>query len=66
MKDENGGGQFKRLEGVKRIADWAGKSERTVKRWCAVRHEKRIPILKIGGRYVAYEADLAAWMAGDA
>ena len=62
MKAENGQEPFKRLEGVKQIANWAKVSERTVHRWCEVRAEKHIPILKIGGRYVAYEADLAAWI----
>lgn len=56
-------GKFRRLEGVKQIADWARVSERTVRRWCVVRAKQQIPILKVGGRYMAYEADLAAWIA---
>lgn len=62
MKSGDNRGQ--RLDGVKQIAGKFGVSERTVERWCAKREEKQIPILKVGGRYVAYEADLEAWTRG--
>lgn len=56
----------KRLEGVKAIADFMGVTERTVHRWCAARVAAGIPILKIGGRYAAFEADLRGWVEGRA
>ena len=56
----------KKLVGVKAIADCVGVTERTVRRWCRSRLVVGIPILKAGGRYFAFEADLRAWMRRDA
>lgn len=53
----------RKLEGVKAIADFMGVTERTVRRWCAARRlgSAGAPILKVGGRYLAFEADLRGW-----
>ncbi|MDO8983771.1 hypothetical protein [Cypionkella sp.] len=53
----------KRLEGVKAIAAFMGVTDRTVRRWCCGRLVAGVPILKAGGRYFAFEADLRAWVA---
>jgi hypothetical protein len=56
------GGQGKKLEGVKAIADFLGVTERTVRRWCRARLVADIPILRAGGRYFAFEGDLQEWV----
>ncbi|NBZ87900.1 helix-turn-helix transcriptional regulator [Stagnihabitans tardus] len=57
--NENGA----KLEGVKRIADFLGVDESTVRRW--IKNPKRgAPIRKLGGRYFAWEADLVNWLSG--
>jgi predicted DNA-binding transcriptional regulator YafY len=56
----------KKLVGGKAIADFMGVTERTVQRWCRDRAAAGAPILKIGGRYAAFEADLRGWAEGRA
>lgn len=48
-----------RLYGVKAIADHLGVSARTVERW--ISRGLDVPIMMVGGRYVAYPEDLAQW-----
>jgi predicted DNA-binding transcriptional regulator YafY len=52
----------RKLVGVKAIADHMGVAERTVRRWCRARAMAGIPILKVGGRYAAFERDLRDWV----
>jgi len=51
-----------RLIGAKAIARFAGISEATVYRWA---ERPDCPIMKPGGRYMAYRTELDLWMRGE-
>ena len=58
-------GQGRKLAGVKAIAGFLEVDECTVRRW--IKNPKRgAPILKVGGRYFAFEGALRSWLGADA
>lgn len=50
----------RRLDGLKAIGSAVGRSDKTIRRWIDS-GEVDIPVYRVGGRWIAFAAELAAW-----